>query len=510
LESNNPSLHQTQGGSVSLYGGMSKGERNRIKVRVRSAMAAQAATEGRFLGGRPPYGYRLVDAGPHPNPGKAANGQQLRRLDLDPATAPVVERIFAEWLAGAGLHRIAEGLTRDGILSPSAQDPARNRHRTAGHGAWGKSAVRAILANPRYTGYEVWNKQRRDEVLLDVNDVAAGYETKLRWNDPDTWVWSAVPAHPTIVDLDTWKQAQRHLDLGRAHSATRRDKPTPRPYVLRGLVRCGLCGRKMQGTWNNGRPHYRCQFAAEYAAVKEIDHPKTVYLREDVITSKLDGWINKVFDPDNIEATCAALADAGRDTQLAARAEAARAKIADCDRRLANYRKTLDLGGPPATLIKWMAEVDAERVAAERELGATVPREPFTASQLRIIVDHLKDTLRMLAEADATTKAALYAGLGITLTYHPDRQVVSVEADLSHVDKSVSEGVSEFNRSWTRVARHAGHHYEGVCAWISPSSCSTRCWSSTAVSGKWPPITASRSRGCMSCWPATASTATPA
>lgn len=38
---------------MALYGGMSKGERNRIKVRVRSAMAAQAATEGRFLGGSP-------------------------------------------------------------------------------------------------------------------------------------------------------------------------------------------------------------------------------------------------------------------------------------------------------------------------------------------------------------------------------------------------------------------------------------------------------------------------
>jgi site-specific DNA recombinase len=43
--------------------------------------------------------------------------------------------------------------------------------------------VRAILANPRYTGRQVWNRQRRDEVLLDVEDVAAGHETKLRWND---------------------------------------------------------------------------------------------------------------------------------------------------------------------------------------------------------------------------------------------------------------------------------------------------------------------------------------
>jgi hypothetical protein len=36
-----------------------QGGRNRIDIRVRSAMATQARSEGRFLGGRPPYGYRL-------------------------------------------------------------------------------------------------------------------------------------------------------------------------------------------------------------------------------------------------------------------------------------------------------------------------------------------------------------------------------------------------------------------------------------------------------------------
>lgn len=59
---------------MSVFGGMSKGERSRIKIRVRSAMAAQASVEGRFLSGRPPYGYGLADAGPHPNPAKAADG----------------------------------------------------------------------------------------------------------------------------------------------------------------------------------------------------------------------------------------------------------------------------------------------------------------------------------------------------------------------------------------------------------------------------------------------------
>ena len=64
---------------MSVFGGVSKGERNRIQIRVRAAMAALAEQEGRFLGGRPPYGYKLVDAGPHPNPVKAADGKRLHR-----------------------------------------------------------------------------------------------------------------------------------------------------------------------------------------------------------------------------------------------------------------------------------------------------------------------------------------------------------------------------------------------------------------------------------------------
>ena len=44
-----------------------KREITRTRIRVRTAMAAQTREQGRYLGGRPPYGYRLADAGPHPN-----------------------------------------------------------------------------------------------------------------------------------------------------------------------------------------------------------------------------------------------------------------------------------------------------------------------------------------------------------------------------------------------------------------------------------------------------------
>ena len=171
---------------MALFGGMSKEERSRIRTRVRAAMSTQAAEEGRFLGGRPPYGYRLVDARLHPNSEKAAYGQWLHRLEPDPVTAPVVQRIFAAFLAGKGYYPIAEELTAEGIPSPSAHDQVRNAHRPGFD--WGKSSVRTILLNPRYTGYQVWGRQHRNEVLLDIADMSAGYQTVQRWNTSDPWV----------------------------------------------------------------------------------------------------------------------------------------------------------------------------------------------------------------------------------------------------------------------------------------------------------------------------------
>ena len=38
----------------------------------------------------------------HPNPGKAADGKRMHRLEVDPTAAPTVQRIFAEYIAGRG------------------------------------------------------------------------------------------------------------------------------------------------------------------------------------------------------------------------------------------------------------------------------------------------------------------------------------------------------------------------------------------------------------------------
>ncbi|WP_265521033.1 recombinase family protein, partial [Oerskovia flava] len=155
---------------MSLFGGMSKSERTRIQKRTKSSMHELARNTDRFLGGRPPYGYTLADVGPHPNPGKAAAGQRAHKLVPDVGAAPVVARIFAEFLEGHGLRSIAQRLTDEGVPSPSAHDPSRNSHRDPR--GWAHASVRAILVNPAYTGVRMWGKQAKVESLADVDDVA--------------------------------------------------------------------------------------------------------------------------------------------------------------------------------------------------------------------------------------------------------------------------------------------------------------------------------------------------
>ncbi|MFJ8737729.1 recombinase family protein [Embleya sp. NPDC127516] len=286
---------------MSVFGGMSKGERSRIKIRVRAAMAAQARIEGRFLGGRPPYGYRLVDAGPHPHPAKAADGRRLHRLEPDPDTEPVVVWIFTEYLAGRGLYAIAEELTRSQIPCPSAHDRKRNPHRSGI--AWSKGAVRAILTNPRYTGHQVWNRQRKDEVLIDVEDVALGHETRMRWNNPDDWVWSTGLAHEPIIDVETFRRTQVILS-GRGSTRKTRDRHSTRHcYQLRRRLSCGICRRRMQGQQSKGLLYYRCRFPKEYALAGRVQHPDNVYVAERDLIKPLDAWLAEVFAPERLADT---------------------------------------------------------------------------------------------------------------------------------------------------------------------------------------------------------------
>jgi site-specific DNA recombinase len=285
--------------------------------------------------------------------------------------------------------------------------------------------VRAILLNPRYTGRQVWNKQPKAEVLIDVNDVAQGHTTKQSWNDPDKWVWSEKPVHEPLVDEEAFHQAQALMRAKRS-ADERSPRRTSRGYALRGLLRCGICGRKMQGSWNNGKPHYRCTFLSEYAAKNKVSHPASVYLREEQLLPRLDEWLSRKFDPIALPSTVRELAAAQPEEPKPN--EAAQREIADCDAKLRQHRAALEAGADPVLVTSWMNETQAKRAAAQARLAKPAGRRRMTQDEITSLVKALGDAMQVLKDADPADKAEIYGQLGLTLTYHPDEKRVVAEA----------------------------------------------------------------------------------
>jgi len=141
--------------------------------------------------------------------------------------------------------------------------------------------VAAILANPRYTGRQVWNRQRTDVDLVDPANTGLGHKQVQRWNLPEGWVISKHPAHPALVSEADFIAAQdTAAPRGPAGPAVRR-------YLLAGLLACGRCGRRLESAWSNGKPAYRCRHGYTSATGPQPGRPANTYIREDQILPHL-------------------------------------------------------------------------------------------------------------------------------------------------------------------------------------------------------------------------------
>ncbi|WP_433514390.1 recombinase family protein [Nonomuraea sp. CA-143628] len=177
--------------------------------------------------------------------------------------------MFAQRLAGVSVAGIARMLNERGLPCPSNVDRERNPHRSGQ--AWTLRTVAAILGNPRYTGRLVWNRQS-----ASADDVAVR-----GWNAPQEWAISTKRSHPALVGDDDFVTAQAIRAARPAQDGSRR------VYLLAGLLMCGICGRRLDSHWVNGRPGYRCRHGYTSARPRWVAGPKFLYLREDRLLAEL-------------------------------------------------------------------------------------------------------------------------------------------------------------------------------------------------------------------------------
>ena len=277
--------------------GLARGYLHELKVKSRQGIET-AAKQGRHAGGKPLYGYRFAEHD-HPNPHKAQQGVRVKVLEPDPVTAPVVKMVFHDYVvSGLTITELERKLNSDLDRYPPPQSPDPKR-RT---GRWGRSSVWEVLHNPKYTGYQVWNRRQRKR---------GG-----RTNPPDKWIWSEESSHEALVSRGMFDRANltgvKRDNVTKA--AAGHEEYRKHSYVLRSFLRCGLCGLRMHGKVRRGRKsaYYTCEINRRQGALVPEDHPRMVYLREDQAGEKVVEFLSThLFGPDRIEALRASLADVG-------------------------------------------------------------------------------------------------------------------------------------------------------------------------------------------------------
>jgi hypothetical protein len=190
-----------------------------------------------------------------------------------------------------------------------------------------------------------------------------------------------------------------------------------------------VCHRKMQGATIRSGAYYRCTartMAPGSAALS--DHPKTVNLREDAVTAAVNGWIGKLFHPDNVDDTVTALMGAQTGTHEAPTTTNAKARKADAERRLRKLQEAIAAGVDPTALVEPINQAQADRVAAQAEIDNQPAAGELDRAEVYAMIDSLGNVGATLADAKPAGLARLYRAVDLRLRYEPKEQAVYATA----------------------------------------------------------------------------------
>lgn len=206
---------------VQIFGAVASYERQQINRRTQDGLH-RSIQDGKYCGGIIAYGYQL-------NPDN-------KKLEIAEQEAIVVRMIFS-WCVDERMScvQIADRLNAMQIPTHYTKDGRtihykgkREAEKTAG--IWRAGRVRNMLINPAYCGKWEWGKR-----------------TKKVKNQ------TRIPGYsPAIVSEEIFNSASKVLQGNRLYKA---DKPI-HGYLLRGLIRCGLCGKAFCGTTSKVGPNH--------------------------------------------------------------------------------------------------------------------------------------------------------------------------------------------------------------------------------------------------------------
>ncbi|MBL7491388.1 hypothetical protein I6A60_36935 [Frankia sp. AgB1.9] len=121
----------------------------------------------------------------------------------------------------------------------------------------------------------------------------------------------------------------------------------------------------------------------------------------------------------------------------------ARRTIEESNAKLTRYRAALDAGADPHVVTAWIAQAQAEKIAAERRLRQANEDQgrQLTRDEISEMINSLGDIAVALSAAEAAEKAELYRQLNLRLAYQPATNTVRVAVKIDSSYREVMDRV---------------------------------------------------------------------
>lgn len=277
---------------LAMQYGMAEKSSSDTGMRVKDT-AKKLVQQGKFMGGKAPYGYKLEYSGEY-----SKHQRALKHLVIVPEHAEVVKYIYKLSLYKEyGSGKIATTLNLD------------NRYKNlAPNDVWKSGTITSILTNPIYTGYTAY--RRREHI-----------GGKYRSLSQEDWIIAEKPNDEiTIIDRDMWEKVQ----ISRQKRGTKYQKQpwnetatvisrNDGQLALIDVAYCGYCGRKLtNGTkydyWtikgtgerrSSQKSIYKCQNVWQ-----GVPHEKMKQIRSDkiepIVFKKLSEYVGRLQEDENI------------------------------------------------------------------------------------------------------------------------------------------------------------------------------------------------------------------
>jgi site-specific DNA recombinase len=210
-------------GQVVLFMQGWSAQQERLKILERTTRAKKAILHGGRLLDSRLYGYDF--------------DKTTGRRTINPAEAATVHHIFSFIAAGGSIRALCSGLNQAGVAWPTGK-------------RWGHGAIRRLVTEAAYAGRTFGWKYRRKPKRPGQKHASVELRPQ------NEWIELPLGTTPPIVDESVWAEANRQLADNQAQAAQTRNQN--RPYLLRGRIRCGICGSSLAANPEHGKRTYRC------------------------------------------------------------------------------------------------------------------------------------------------------------------------------------------------------------------------------------------------------------